>query len=115
MMITRFPGLFIAFLIYVPPLLHANTGASDSFQAGFELYEQDKYDLAIPFLEKAVKLEPDNAIYHHILAKSYGREAERVNWLSAINLAKKTLSHLEIAANLDNDNLEILDDLMEYY
>ena len=102
-------------LLLAHEALYANPEAEKSYKTGLSHYQQEKYDLAIPALEKAVKLEPDNAEYQHILAVSYGREAERVNWFSAIDLAKKTLAHLEIAANLDKENLEILDDLMDYY
>ena len=32
-----------------------------------------------------------------------------------MDLAKKTLLHLELAAKLDSDNINILEDLMDYY
>ena len=46
---------------------------------------------------------------------SYGREAELANWFKAMDYAKKTLAHLETAVKLDANNLEYLDDLMDYY
>ena len=46
---------------------------------------------------------------------SYGREAENVNWFKAMDYAKRTLTHLERSNELDPDNLEILDDLMDFY
>ena len=93
----------------------ANPEAENLFNSGLEHYEDQEYNKAIKELEGAVQLEPENARYHHILAKSYGLEAKRTNWFRAMSLAKKTLKHLKLAAKLDNDNLEILDDLMEYY
>ncbi|MCZ6804653.1 MAG: hypothetical protein O7D86_12175 [Proteobacteria bacterium] len=93
----------------------ASTEAENLFKSGLAHYEVEKYDEAIKQLEGAIQLEPEIAEYHHILAKSYGREAERTNWFMAMNYAKKTLTHLELAAKLENDNLEILDDLMDFY
>lgn len=93
----------------------ANPEADNLFNSGLAHYEDEKYDEAIKQLEGAIQLEPEIAEYHHILAKSYGREAERTDLFRAMILAKKTLTHLKLAAKLDNDNLEILDDLMDFY
>ena len=105
----------ILFLLLLNNSVLANSEAESQFNQGYTHYEEEQYDKAIPELESAVKLEPHNAQYHHILAKSYGREAEKVNWLKAMDFAKKTLAHLQIAVELDENNLEYLDDLMDYY
>jgi tetratricopeptide (TPR) repeat protein len=107
--------LIIFCLIQLNGTALANSEAESLFNAGLAHYESEKYEEAIKELESAVKLAPDVAKYHHILAVSYGREAERANWFKAMNYAKKTLSHLESAIKLDQHNLEILDDLMDYY
>ncbi len=107
--------LLLFSLLFVSSTTLANAEAENHFKSGYNFYENEQYSKAIEDLELAVKLEPNIAKYHHILAKSYGREAERVNWFTALNFAKKTLSHLEIAVNLDENNLEYLDDLMDYY
>ena len=108
--------LFTLFCIFqLSGIAVANSDAENLYNSGLALYENQKYDEAIKQLEDAIKLEPDVAKYHHILAVSYGREAKRVNWFSAMNLAKKTLTHLELADKLDRNNLEILDDLMDFY
>lgn len=93
----------------------ANAESEYLFNSGLAHFEDEKYSEAIKKLEVAVNIEPQVAEYHHILAKSYGREAERTNWFKAISYAKKTLVHLEIAAELDSQNIDILDDLMDYY
>tara|TARA_R110000782_G_scaffold86887_3_gene168314 strand:+ start:6987 stop:7505 length:519 start_codon:yes stop_codon:yes gene_type:complete len=93
----------------------ANSESESYFKSGLAHYEDEKYSEAIKKLELAVEIEPQVAEYHHILAKSYGREAERTNWFKAVNYAKKTLVHLEIAAELDSQNIDILDDLRDYY
>ncbi len=93
----------------------ASPEAEKSYNSGLAYFENQQYGAAIEQLQTAIKLEPDNATYHHILAKSYGREAESANWFRAMDLAKKTLTHLELAAKLDSNNVNILDDLMDYY
>ncbi len=93
----------------------ANAESESLFNSGLAHFEDEKYSEAIKKLKVAVEIDPKVAEYHHILAKSYGREAERTNWFKAISYAKKTLVHLEIAAELDSQNIDILDDLMDYY
>jgi tetratricopeptide (TPR) repeat protein len=93
----------------------ADSEAELLYQSGLRWFELANFENSIEKLEDAVKLNPENAKYHHILAKSYGRLAEESGWLKAIKLAKKTLEHLELAAKLDAENIEILVDLMKYY
>jgi len=85
------------------------------YLTGLALYEDKNYAQAIEQLKVAVAQKPEVAKYHHILAVSYGREAENVNWFKAMDYAKKTLKHLEKSNELDPNNLEILDDLMDFY
>ena len=103
------------FLILFSGAAFASIEAENLYNSGLSHYENEKYAEAINQLEGAIKLEPEVAKYHHILAVSYGREAEQVNWITAMGFAKKTLTHLEIANKLDANNPEILDDLMDYY
>jgi tetratricopeptide (TPR) repeat protein len=93
----------------------ANSEAENLYNSGLVHFEGQKYNVAIEKLENAIKLEPKNAAYHQLLAKSYGREAENANWFRAMSLAKKTLTHLKVAEKLDSYNVDILDDLMDYY
>jgi tetratricopeptide (TPR) repeat protein len=114
---TNFHKLFIAMLCasaFVSSAV-ANSESENLFHRGLAHFEDEQYIEAIKNLEVAVEIEPQVAEYHHILAISYGRSAETANWFKAMNLAKKTLAHLEIAAELDSQNIEILDDLMDYY
>ena len=97
--------------------------AESLYQSGLHWFDVTNFENSIEKLEDAVELKPDIAKYHHILAKSYGRLAEESGWIKAIKLAKKTLKHLELAAELDANasmkkgtlNIEILSDLMKYY
>lgn len=85
------------------------------FRAAQKNYENKNYEDAIAKLKTAVSQEPNMAMYHHLLAVCYGREAENANWFKAMDYAEKTLAHLEKSNELDPNNLEILDDLMDYY
>ncbi len=115
------PGIFLS-LIFIFPLntlaLANEVALSDPealYTSALNNYESKNYEEAIKQLKIAIAKEPNVSKYHHILAVSYGREAENVNWFKAMDYAKKTLVHLEKANELDPNNLEILDDLMDYY
>jgi tetratricopeptide (TPR) repeat protein len=105
----------LCYILIFNEIVVASPDAEKSYNSGLAYFEGKQYDAAIEQLQIAIKLEPENATYHHILARSYGREAESANWFRAMDLAKKTLLHLELAAKLDSDNINILEDLMDYY
>ena len=108
--------LLLLLCLLLPSKTVIATSETESlYQSGLELFNNAKFEDSIEKLENAVNIDPNTAKYHHILAKSYGRLAEESSWFKAIKLAKKTLFHLELAAELDNENTEILNDLMEYY
>ena len=96
----------------------AGTGAETAdtnFQRGRQYYEKEDYASAIEAFSVAVKLSPDTATYHHWLGKSYGRLAEHANLFKAYRLAARTRDELERAVALDDNNVEALTDLIEYY
>ena len=107
--------IFLFFLLLSNKIVIADSETESLFQSGLQLFDNAKFEKSIEILEDAVELKPDVAKYHHILAKSYGRLAEESSWFKAIKLAKKTMKHLELAAELDDKNTEILSDLMKYY
>ena len=107
--------IFLLCLLLSNKIVIANSEAESLYQSGLHLFDNAKFENSIEKLENAIELRPDVAKYHHILAKSYGRLAEESGWLKAIKLAKETLRHLELAAELDPKNTEILSDLMKYY
>ena len=107
--------IFLLCLLLSNKIVIADSEAESLYQSGLHLFDNAKFENSIEKLENAIELRPDVAKYHHILAKSYGRLAEESGWLKAIKLAKETLRHLELAAELDPKNTEILSDLMKYY
>jgi tetratricopeptide (TPR) repeat protein len=89
--------------------------AENLYNSGLTHYENKKYEEAIKQLESAVALDPEIAEYHHILAVSYGQEAKKATWFKAMDYAKRTLTHLEKSAELNQKNPIILNDLMVFY
>jgi tetratricopeptide (TPR) repeat protein len=78
-------------------------------------FELSAWDAGIPACEKAVTLEPSNAIYHLWLARIYGEKADHAGFLSAAGLAKRVRTEFERAVELDPDNAEARTDLAEFY
>jgi tetratricopeptide (TPR) repeat protein len=78
-------------------------------------FELSAWDAGIPACEKAVTLEPSNAIYHLWLARIYGEKADHAGFLSAAGLAKRVRTEFERTVELDPDNAEARTDLAEFY
>ena len=70
-------------LLLISNIVNATTEAEYLYLSGLDLFEKGKFEDSIEKLESAVKLEPNIAKYHHILAKSYGRQAEGSIWFKA--------------------------------
>ena len=103
------------FLLQLSNIVYAETESELLYLSSIDSYDAFKYEDSIKKLLGAIEKEPNVAKYHHLLAKSYGKEAEKSGWLRAVRYAKKTLHHLELASKLDVNNIEILKDLMKYY
>ena len=93
----------------------AETEAEKLFQQAQASYDAEQYDSALTKVQQAVAMVPDNSSFQHLLGKCYGRLAEQSNFLAAYSLAKKTRKALERAVELDGNNVNALQDLMEYY
>lgn len=74
-----------------------------------------EFGRAIAAFQKATALEPGKASHWHWLGKSWGRRAERSNFLNAPRYAVACRQALERAAELEPRNVEILSDLFSYY
>ncbi len=107
--------LILTGLTLSPTVAFGDPEADELFRKGYEYYNLKQYGDAVPLLEEAVERLPEEAQYHYILAKNYGRIAEQSSWFKAIGFAKKTLKHLEIARGLDKENIDILTDLATFY
>lgn len=102
-------------LLLVSTATSADTQDLYNYKKGQEFYQSGNYESAINEFEKAVELVPDNSVYHHWLGKSYGQLARQSGLLKAYDLSRKTKTQLELAVELDNNNIEAMADLMEYY
>jgi Flp pilus assembly protein TadD len=70
---------------------------------------------SVEFLNRAVDLEPGNALYHLWLGRAYGRKAETDFPLAAPRDASKARAQLEKALELDPNSADATDDLFEFY
>lgn len=102
-------------LVAGPDNAVAESDDADHFKLGQMHYAAGEYDAAINSFSMAVNLAPDNSSYHHWLGKSYGMLAQESGLLTAYSLSKKTRLELERAVELDDQNVDALTDLMEYY
>lgn len=115
------PGTINSYLFLTLGLLLASScqaagsAADGLYSQALGLYENGRYESALPLMEEAVRLAPSESEYHHLLGKCYGRIAEQANWVKAIKYAKKTLESFEKAVELNANNPKALQDLMEYY
>jgi len=91
------------------------TDAVGAFYLGRTLLEQQQYERAVEWLEKATLLDSTNASYHLWLGRAYGYSAQRASILWQFPLARKVKLHFEKAVELDPDNIEARADLAEYY
>lgn len=91
------------------------TDAVGAFYLGRTLFEQQQYERAVEWLEKAALLDNANSQYHLWLGRAYGYSAQRASILWQFPLARKVKIHFEKAVELDADNLDARADLAEYY
>ena len=99
----------------LPAVAFSAWDANTYFSNGQTLYVAEEFTQAAEAFEGAVAMSPRVSTYHHWLGKTYGRLAERANWLRAMTLARKTREAFERAVALDGANLEALFDLEAYY
>lgn len=76
---------------------------------------QQKRGEAIDWLEKAVKLEDGNAMFHFWLGSAIGEEAQRASKLRQPFLARRIKSEFERAVALDSTLLEPRFGLVDFY
>ena len=78
-------------------------------------HAQGKHGEAIDWLEKAVKLDDANAMYHFWLGSAIGDEAQRASKLRQPFLARRIKSEFERAVALDSTLLEPRLGLVDFY
>lgn len=74
-----------------------------------------KWDTAIPYYEKLVKLHPKEADYHYKYGGVLGMKALEINRLRALGLISDIRNAFETAADLDSKHIEARWALVEFY
>lgn len=82
---------------------------------GRSLFLACEFKQAARAFEKALAVQPDRAILHYWLGKSYARLADISSSLSAPKNARKARRSLERAVELDPRNGEYLRELFDFY
>ena len=75
----------------------------------------DDLDKAVDYFEKAVELNGRNAEYYDWLGRAYGNKAQKANKLKQPFLARKTKNAWDKGLAIDPNNLDIMEDLVQYY
>ena len=95
--------------------IDTETGARGAFAKGCRLLAEQKFGPAGGEFEKAVKAEPDVAIYHFWFGRATGEQAQRANPLRQPGLAKRTKGEFERAVALDSAYVPAREGLLRYY
>jgi tetratricopeptide (TPR) repeat protein len=77
--------------------------------------ELNELDAALPLAETAVKLEPNTAGFHSLLAEAVGRIAQRASVFKQIGLAKRFRQEAETAIRLDPKNIDGRELMLAFY
>ena len=96
------------------PMANGNNAAAYNL-LGRVYFSIEDWDSAVRNCERAVQLEPKNAIYQLWLGRSYGEKARVASPVLAFPLARKTVAAFATAHSLDRQNMAIAHDLAEYY
>ena len=108
--------LLIGFLIFGNTSAEQPSDALEmAYQTARKTYRAHHYEDAIRMLETLLQSHADCGRCAHLLGKAYGRLAQRANWISAMDLARKTCNALELAVRLGPNDEDAIEDLARYY
>jgi tetratricopeptide (TPR) repeat protein len=97
------------------PRIDGATGARASFARGCRLMAEQKFGPAGGEFEKAMKADPNEAIYHFWFGRATGEQAQRANPLRQPGLARRTKGEFERAVALDSTYVAPREGLLRYY
>lgn len=92
---------------------NGDVSAEMKFWLGKSLLKIRKWDRAVRELERAVQMEPSNALFHLWLGRAYGARAE--HRIFGFNDARRVIKQFKKARELDPDSITIRFDLLEFY
>ena len=112
----RFLSLsFALFMALAVPAMATASDTESEFALALRAYSAGDFAQAAHMVEDVLQSDPACARCAHLLGRSYGRLAEKAEWLQAIALARKTRSALEQAVALDPTDQHALADLIKFY
>ncbi len=74
-----------------------------------------EWDKAVKEIEKAVELDPSNALYHLWLGRACGAKASHTVFFKALGWARRVARAFETAVKLAPENLDARFDLLDFY
>lgn len=104
---------FLIALLAVCPLYAAKD--ADLLTAAKAALDKNENEKAAELLEQAIKLNPNKAEYHLLLASAYGELAGNAGMLKQASLAKKIKAALERTIALDPKSFEARNGLIQFY
>lgn len=93
----------------------ASRDAVAAYYMGRIAANDDNLDKAVDHFEKAVALDPRNGEYYDWLGRAYGSKAQKASKFKLPYLARKTRQAWEKGLSVDPGNLDIMEDLVQYY
>ena len=97
------------------PRIEKETGTRAAFARGCRLLAEQRFGPAGGEFEKAMKAEPNEAIYHFWFGRATGEQAQRANPIRQPGLARRTKGEFERAVALDSTYIAPREGLLRYY
>jgi len=97
------------------PLIDRETGGRALFLRGCRLLAEQKFGPAGGEFEKAIRTDPENAVYHFWFGRATGEQAQRANPIRQPGLARRTKGEFERAVALDSTYISPREGLLRYY
>jgi tetratricopeptide (TPR) repeat protein len=96
--------------------LNANPNDAEAANLmGRAYFAAARWDEAIAAHERAVSLAGNNSDYQMWLARAYGEKADASSFITALDFARKFRSAMELAVQLNPNNVDARSDLAEFY
>ena len=114
-MVFRLGALFAVFVVVTAWGEGSVQVAPGPPASGRSLFLACEFKKAARVFERALVEQPENAVLHFWLGKSYARMAEISSPLSASRNGRKARTHLEEAVRLNPRNAAYREELFEFY
>jgi len=98
------------------PLPSTGTGAAEAQNLLCRVrVELQQWSQAVTECQQAVNLDGQNSDYHMWLGRALGQQASHASFITALGIAKHSLSEMQTAVKLNPQNGPALSDLGDYY